>query len=257
MITGRCVPCGPDEYLLNETFFLDECRRGAGLFPQNRKRNMEDSSSMSGDGDVMPDGFEMVHYDASLVKKAIHLIRNPFHNIVSRFHLERKHWASKDKTYEMERYVNNATGFHVWCQDLNNDFGPTLDPKSPSASNKEAHVTIPHDVIELMQAIPCHGEIYKYVQWHNHANAVMTQHVKRPTMIVHYENYEKFWNKTATKIFDFLHLEMEGIQKEFHARHDYDPYFSPSQKKAAQKLIQRLARPAVWEQLERYFPSNK
>lgn len=238
---------------MNETDFLDECRRGAGLFPEGR-RKMEDTSSSD-----LPDGFELVHYDADLVQKAIHLIRNPFHNIVSRFHLERKHWVSRDKTAELERFTNDAAGFHVWCSDLNNNFGPTLKTggKMPSTTSKnDAEMSISRDVMKLMQDVPCHGEIYKYVQWHNHANAVMTNYLKKPTMVIHYENYDKLWNKTATKIFDFLHLDMTGSKKQFHARHDYDPYFSPRQQKAARKLIERLARPAVWHQLERYFPDN-
>jgi hypothetical protein len=33
-------------------------------------------------------------------KKAIHLIRNPFHNFVARYHLERKNAITKGKTKE-------------------------------------------------------------------------------------------------------------------------------------------------------------
>lgn len=247
---GRCVKCGPEEYLLNETHFLDECRRGSGLLPE-RRRKMEDT-----DVSNLSDGFEEVHYDADLVKKAIHLMRSPFDNIVSRFHLERKHWLKRDKTTELKRYTNDARGFHVWCKDLNTDFGPTFKSgvKMPMVTSmNDPDLSIPRDVIELMQGLPCHGEFYKYVQWHNHANAVTTNYLQKPTLIVHYENYDKLWNKTATKIFDFLHLDMTGPKKDFHARHDYDPYFSPRDREAARKLIKRLARPNIWQQMERYF----
>jgi hypothetical protein len=71
---GRCVPCGPDEYVLNETEFLTECTRGAGL------ASLEDAEPGNRDDDpnFMDDGFQWVHYDPSIVKKAIHLIRSPF-----------------------------------------------------------------------------------------------------------------------------------------------------------------------------------
>ena len=94
VVAGRCVSCGPEEYLLNETDFLDECRRGSGLFPEEGRRKMEDLHDLDGSS-YTSDGFEIVHYETDLVKKAIHLIRNPFHNIVSRFHLERKHFEKR------------------------------------------------------------------------------------------------------------------------------------------------------------------
>lgn len=235
--------------MVNETFFLDECRRGSGLFPKDQKPAVR--------GKILEGGFETVHYDVTHVKKAIHLIRNPFHNIVSRFHLERKHWVEGEKKHEVDRYTNDAKGFHFWCKDLNEQFGPTFLSSPAAASNKEAQVSIPRDVVELMQDVPCHGEMYKYVQWHNHANTVMTNHLKKPTMIVHYENYEHAWNKTVGNILNFLHLEKKGEPSKFSARHDYDPYFSPEQRLAAQKLIVRLARPAIYNQLERYFPKKQ
>ena len=208
------------------------------------------------------DGFEIVHYEADLVKKAIHLIRNPFHNIVSRFHLERKHFEKNNKRRELDRYSNDANGFHVWCKDLNTNFGPTFKtgknemmPEVVTSMN-DPNLSIPRDVMELMQDLPCHGEFYKYAQWHNHANAVTTKYLQKPTMIVHYEKYDTAWNATANKIFDFLHLDMIGTKKEFHARHDYDPYFAPKDQERARKLIKKLASPFIWKQVARYFPEK-
>ncbi|CAB9513588.1 expressed unknown protein [Seminavis robusta] len=243
---GRCTLCGPDRYVMTEKDFFDECRRGSGLFPkevQKRVKEMQPPSSSNALSSTVHEGFQIVHYNASLVKKAIHLYRNPFDNIVSRFHLERIHWAAKKMEREIKRYTNDAEGFQRWCKDSNAEYGP-----KPNKPNK----FLPKDVVRLMQGVPCHGEIYRYTQWHNLANAVIN-HNNKTNLIIHYENYDKKWNETAGKILDFLHLEMQGTNKDFSARHDYDPYFTPTQRSAAKALMQRVATKAVWRQLERYF----
>lgn len=244
---GRCVTCGPDKYVTNEAEFLSECTRGSGLIPQRKKhRRLEledgDEESVDASGDLSG-GFQIVHYDPKLVTKAIHLYRNPFHNIVSRFHLERKHWVDTRKTYQVERYTNDPKGFQKWCKDLNKEYGPTPTSKK---------LIFEKDIVDLMQEVPCHGEMYKYVQWHNMAHEVTHQQMKS-TLVLHYENYEKKWNATTTRILDFLHLEMEGDKKQFHARHDYNPYFTFSQRQAVKALTKRIASEPVWKQLTRYF----
>ena len=223
---------------MSESEFLKECRRGSGKFDAEMLE-----SGVVEDGDTDAEGFRTVHYEADLVKKAIHLYRNPFHNIVSRFHLERKHWVESNKKYEVNRYPNNSTGFQKWCKDLNKQYGPK--PGSNST-------ILEPDVVKLMQKVPCHGEMYKYIQWHNLAHAV-TLHSRQPTLVLHYENYDKKWNQTATRILDFLHLELEGEKKAFSARHDYAPYFSQKQREATKLLLERLATKPVWRRVERYF----
>jgi len=246
--TGRCVCCGPDQYVVNETFFLEECTRGSGLFPEGvRLNNTQTTNNDFLNKDIVEEGFQAVHYNPSIVKKAIHLIRSPFDNIVSRFHMERKHWIGLNRKDEMNKYSNNATGFQLWCRDIDQQYGPTS-----LATAKENG--IPGDIYKLMEPLPCYGEFFKYVQWHNNAHAVIKQQLKRRVMIVHYENYERKWNETATRILDYLHLEMQGDRKQFRAHgHEYDPYFTSSQRRAAKALVETMAAPAVWEQIERYF----
>jgi Sulfotransferase domain len=234
---------------VDEPHFLDECRRGSGLIPKEATRRvMKDdsnsySSSSSDPSDSQKDGFQTVHYNANLVKKAIHLYRNPFHNIVSRYHLEHSNWQDLSRTDKIDRYANNEKGFQLWCRDLDS----TYDPKP-----KQPNPYIPDDVMKLMQAVPCRGEFFRYIQWHNLANAVVT-HNHKPTIIIHYENYDKQWNQTVIKILDFLHLTFQGTTKTFRARSDYDSYFTTSQQKSAKILMQRLATEPVWHEIERYF----
>ena len=234
---GRCIPCGPDKYIINQHDFAKECRRGSGLFP-NATNN-----------------FEIVHYPEDWVHKAIHLIRSPFDNLVSRFHLERKHLEETANAQKLERYPNNATGFQQFCADMNAQYGP-----SGSGSSKSS--LLPSDVVQLMTGIPCHAEFYKWTQWHNHVFSMLQPNQqstapKKPTLLLHYEDYERDWNATTDKLFDFLHLQKIGAHKEFSARHDYGPYFTPQQRTMARKLVQRLASSATWEQTHHYFPTTE
>jgi hypothetical protein len=208
----------------------------------------EDSSSSSSSSsndisDSQNEGFSIVHYNADLIKKAIHLYRNPFHNIVSRFHLEHHHWQDLARTEKLDRYTNDEKGFQKWCEDLDSTYEPKRD---------QPNQYIPEDVLKLMQDVPCRGEVYRYVQWHNLANAVVT-HNNKPYIIIHYENYDKKWNRTATKILNFLNLTFQGTSKDFTARFDYNSYFSTSQQKSSKILMQRLATEPVWHEIERYF----
>lgn len=70
---GRCEKCGPNNWAETPHSFLVQCLSG-------KRGYVKDNKTM----------WEMVSYDASLVGKAVHLIRNPFDNVVSRFHLGKK-----------------------------------------------------------------------------------------------------------------------------------------------------------------------
>ena len=238
---------------MDEPHFFVDCRKGTGLLPKDKKiRRLESTkddkdfrSSESNDLSELSqkDGFQLVHYDGKLVKKAIHLYRNPFHNIVSRFHLDLTNSRIANETDKLELYANNEKGFQRWCQDLDAAYEP--DPNQPNEF-------LASDVLMLMKDVPCRGEVYRYVQWHNLANAVVT-HNHKPTIIIHYEDYDKKWNETATAILDFLHLTYQGTTKSFSAKLDYDSYFSRSQQQKAMLLMKRLATDPVWQEIERYF----
>lgn len=64
---GRCLKCGPDKYIETLRMFQRECTKTV-------TSAFEDSV--------------IGHYDPKIVHRAIHLIRDPFDNIVSRFHHE-------------------------------------------------------------------------------------------------------------------------------------------------------------------------
>lgn len=95
-----------------------------------------------------------VRYGPDLVKKVVHIFRNPLDNIVARFHLDRKIRARKNPRW-LDDYPNNQQGFSLWCDSLNmNSSQAIFSSRWFDSSLKEA-----------MRDVPCVTEFYRYVQW--------------------------------------------------------------------------------------------
>ena len=133
---GRCVDCGPEDYMEDEQSFLKRCAQG------NRKDPTKFYEK------------EIVQYDPMLTQRAIHLIRNPFNNLVSNFHLERKNKRKRNHYDWLLRYPNNSTGFRDWCFDLDTKY------------LKREDQVLPMDVVEAFRRedVPCHAHFYRYAK---------------------------------------------------------------------------------------------
>ena len=70
---GHCTDCFPGRYMKGPKKFWKECHTSARFNPETALKKQGE------------DPFEYIGYDLALVKKAVHLIRNPFDNIVSRY----------------------------------------------------------------------------------------------------------------------------------------------------------------------------
>ena len=153
--------------------------------------------------------------------------------------MERRHREYGKKEDWLKAHSNDAKGMHKWCADLGkeykrqdeNFFGKNKIPKAP-----------------------CHGEFYKFTQWHNlvHEGLDLIEH-DVPVLTVYYEDYTTNFNSTANGILDFLELEQVGELREFSARSDYGGYFSKEQQKEIKKLVKKVASKKTWEQLKHYF----
>jgi hypothetical protein len=219
---SRCINCGPDEYIETPEEFLTHCASGHARVSPSRKR-------------------VDVQYPPNRVAKAIHLIRNPFHNTIARFHLDHRHYERSKKTDWVEAHPNNAEGLRAWCQDLDDQY------------SKEDEAYFKDNAPEVLAA-PCHGEFYKYTQWHNlvHESLALIEH-DVPVLTVYYEDYSTKFNATAKEILNFLNLELRSEFREFQARTDYDGYFSKEQKEQIRRMIQKVASKTVWGQIQHYL----
>jgi hypothetical protein len=187
---------------------------------------------------------EKGYYEPALVHKAIHIVRNPFHNLISRYNCEHKLVATSggDRAVAFaEKYPKNAQGFRSFCQDLDADFDEQYSRDMFQESKR-------HEVKHTR----CHDDIISYVTWHNHAFDTCRE-LHLPTMLVHYEDYEDDQNMTFTNMLDFLHLQENARPKEFTARHDYQAYFTGEDRQRIKMLIKQLASNQTWKAVSHYF----
>jgi hypothetical protein len=221
---SRCIKCGPVEYVQTVEEFVDDCRRAsARVGPSTKKLKLD------------------YYYPTDRVHKVIHLVRHPIHNMVARFHLDSKNYNYKGRDKWLEAHPNDQTGFRKWCSEMDARY------------QGEDSVVFSRTFLPVLKTTPCHAEIFRYIQWHNHA-FVMTEKLGIPSMVVHYEDYETKYDETFRKILEFLELPWAAEQtKEFSARHDYDDYFRSNETERIKTTARMLASNATWNAIQRYF----
>jgi len=74
-----------------------------------------------------------------------------------------------------------------------------------------------------------------------------------PSLIIHYEDYEIRFNATTERIYDFLELSPVGAIPPFFAGKQYLEFFSPDEREAAKKIVERIADGPTWNLVQRYF----
>mmetsp|Transcript_38692 Transcript_38692/g.116226 ORF Transcript_38692/g.116226 Transcript_38692/m.116226 type:complete len:390 (-) Transcript_38692:211-1380(-) len=222
---GRCTHCDPAKYVETTESFKVACLSG------NRYAKTEDGDSV-----------ELLHeqrYDKDLVKRAVHVIRDPFDNVVARFHLD---WGKNKKDDKfVKKYPNDPDGFRKWCTDIDEEYLP----------KEQKSRFIDKDLIPLFEKVPCHGDFFRWVQWHNLAVAT-TAKMNLPTFLLHYENYKNDFEGTKTGLMSFLQLDIVGEVPEFVPGKTYRDFYTEEERKAALKIIEKVATAEAWELLERY-----
>ena len=180
---GSCMhPCTPDKYIQTESSFEEACRTVID-FDKN-------------------DEFEISLTPKAHVAKLVHLLREPYSNIVSRFHAYQVEAERHKDTLKL--HPNDQEGFHDYCRDIDSDaIVQELEYES---------LLISTEIKELMQNVPCHSEFFKYVAWHSHV-VEMSWNKDYPTLTVYYEDYRSKENEQqqAIKLAEFLNLPITNI----------------------------------------------
>jgi hypothetical protein len=220
---GFCSDCKPHNYLETPRSFQILCQSGTRAFI-GRNGTLE---------------VELVTYDSTLVKKAVHVIRNPLDNIVARFHLEWERYRNEGKIAWIEQYAYNRTGFHNWCR------------QKDSVSLVTQFRWVDRKLLSLMKAIPCQEEFLRDVQWHNLAFGV-TRDIGIPTLVIHYQEYRDDWENTVTKLLNFLELPRNGVGESFDHGKEYSSYYTDDQRAAIKAFIQEYATTETWENVKDY-----
>lgn len=227
---GRCETCGPSHYVESPHSFLIQCKTGSKV---NRNQH----------------GHRQKHrydYDANRVYKAIHLIRNPFDNVVSRFHLQNKHMIRDNQTVAVQvrvGYEQSKEGFRSFCADLT-----TYYEKETKGSR-----FVDQSVLQMVTSVPCYLDFFRYIQWHNLAFTTTDELLNIPTHLLYYEDYERRFDETVSELLDFLHLPNNGNATVFQRGKTYVDYFTAHERELLRNGSQILSSKKTWDSIQRYF----
>ena len=184
------------------------------------------------------------HYSNNLVRKAIHLVRNPFDNLVARKHLglsRRRNVTTWVNNYG-EAFRETSEGMVTWCwytDDLMAGEMETIMAQLGLAPN-------------LWQDLPCHTEWYRWVQWHNLA-IEMVRRMDIPVHTVYYEDYAHNFKPTVRGILHFLELKQEAPLVEFEVGKSYDFLYDDHTAYQAAAFVRAVASPECWGRIRHYF----
>lgn len=219
----RCTMCPPEKYAETTYSFRSKCFMTKWV----------DFNETTGNMDRV-----FASYEPDRLTKAIHLFRNPFDNIVSRFHLEQ---LIPDRL--AAQYPKSREGFREYCRETDSLY----------SANEKRILFLSEALIQLMKNVPCHSDFFRYVEWHNLA-FVTTRDLELKTHVLHYEWYKTNFKATIKGVLDFLELPMHkhGEFTPFIVGKEYD-YYTVEERQAVAKAFKMMASPDTWSQVQHYF----
>jgi hypothetical protein len=303
---GYCFNCGPKEYAygykkndndVTASISTNETAPIASQLvipqlppPLSFLQDCASGHAVDHDGDLID-----VSYPPERVSRVLHLIRNPFHNVIARYHLERKHHRDANTTKDQQwliEHPDNGTGMSLFCQELDTiqrrgdeesdfflsdyflkkdaeeddikvsfkrrndgDHHDATTPGSPSSTSIS-------DWKNIINNVPCRGDFFRYVQWHNLLHESLDYlPYKLPVLTVYYEDYQQpQFMDTAHSILEFLELEAVPGDKrgnikwaKFESRTDYDDFFTHEQKGSIELFLNEISSYRVWGEIQHYF----
>lgn len=224
---SRCNGCPPSNYLQKPDAFAHHCLSGSKL---------EHNNATSGRAHAVK-----VTYNSSLVHKAVHLVRNPFDNIVSRYHLERHELAKRNRTKLLALFPDSKSGFRRYCHYMNAKYKQEVEAKWLFGKAL------------ALQRVPCRDDFYRYISWHNLAFITTDNILDLPTFILHYEDYSgDAFNTTVSNLLTFLNLSQAQEAYPFRQGQSYEDYFTSAEKAFVKEAMKALSVPQMWESMRRY-----
>eukprot|EP00978_Attheya_sp_CCMP212_P047802 scaffold432507_cov71-Attheya_sp.AAC.1 len=215
---GYSLTCPSSSSIVSQEKFVNECLR------YENKSVREDN----------------LRYDFGLVKQMVHVVRDPFDNIVSRFHHERKTRMSEE---EKQIYENNSEGFRAFC----------VDKVDLNSWNVDVTSVVDDISWSMLKNVPCHTDFLRYIFWHNHAFQI-TEEKKLPTLRVYYERYGTHWNETVTELLSFLGRPAKGRDEATYiGGKTYRHFYNEGEVNAIRTVYKSLATKNTWSNIRHYF----
>mmetsp|Transcript_59069 Transcript_59069/g.71109 ORF Transcript_59069/g.71109 Transcript_59069/m.71109 type:complete len:779 (-) Transcript_59069:207-2543(-) len=195
------------------------------------------------------DGRKGKPYNTDRVAKVVHLLRNPFDNVVSRLRFDQGIKSLSTK-FDESTYANDASSdeeriekFRNACMDLESYFYIN--------GQKILEHFLPDSLLQDVKDIPCFVEFFKFVKWHN-LTFEITKKMKLDSMVLHYDSFEDT-KSTSTALSTFLELEDMGEAPIFEINRHYDGYFTQDEVNTIHNAVEQLSSTETWNEVKRYF----
>lgn len=225
---GFCYWCHPEHYneITSDLFF-----------------NKAAEGYVKSNGSVVDMG-----YDPTIVKRMIHLIRDPFDTVVTRYYTYLNIVKSgKLSKLKGSNFKPNQQGFKEWCARMNKTFE---DDEMPILANDGNRIR--------GKDVPCRQEFLKIIKFNNNIIRIASQHniVRLP---IKYENYVQDTIDTVEKVNDFLKLET--VNKDFdvsfgngNGRWMFKSFFTDYERKRIMDFLRFEASAELWQHIKMYSP---
>jgi len=218
-------------------------------------------------------------YSTQHILKVVHLLRNPYDNVVARMHLgaqlrreepERVRISSRHRNLDdsevetfLRQFNDTNEGVLAWCRyadDLFHDESSMYKEDgsfrgTPSEAHSVRNVSIPESTMSVLRRVPCHSEWFRYVQWHNLAVEMYKSQIRMvdDAHVVYYEDYTNNLDATSREISTFLEQPVLHEPLKFIPGKVYRHLFSEQDRLMIGRLVHQMATPDCWRLLKRYF----
>merc|ERR1712037_590746 len=177
-----------------------------------------------------------------VISRIVHLIRDPFSNVVARYHHARLVHTQQHDTSWLKKHPNNKNGFHRWCQEMDvQDILIQEDEEDETNLKRERDKEIV-DMINDNIAVP--------MEWmHGY-----------PTYILYYEELKADEPRldVLRKIASFLKwnvslLDIELSQKYMPIFRNYTSWYTNIELRNINHFLYKWAYPQTLEFIQRYL----
>ena len=214
----------PTNYIISQEKFTNACHRVCSPEPS----------------EVQPDEevpWKLFYFNRSRVGSFVHLFRDPFDNIVSRWHCHMS-GAEVKHPQEVNKWEKTAAGFQEFCRERD----------EYHRINEAPYLS--HELVKATEGVPCRTDFLRYVQWHNRAFN-MTETLNKPVHILHYMDFRDDYNGTMSKLMGFLEQPLVTNGDQFRWS-NYSDYYTAEQRMATKRFIKFYASPETLRELARY-----
>jgi len=226
----RCTNCPPEKYGESTYSFRRRCLTSKWMAVDENTGNKE---RVFGE------------YPSHRIAKAVHLIRDPFDNVVSRY-LQELQMPTKNRgssVVEASQFDKSREGFRSYCA--------AVEEQHMVSERRVAFLE--DGILESFKGIPCHEDLVRWIEWHNLAFSTAAD-LELDEYVLQYESFSMHFDATVTELLDFLELEQKAEPTRFEAEAggSYD-YYTPEEREKVKRAFEIMASPKTWRHIQHYF----